>query len=98
MFINLDYINKLFEAIETLGEDIYEEFFEQVAGICCYSLNVMLWSSEDSLMFSDDRNRFSKAVPFLLDVLSHMIIHFDEELDIEWIDDGTIRDYFHLSH
>ena len=81
--------------VEVLGEEIFEEFFEQLAAVYTYTLNIMLYSNEEQLFYDqgDNSHQYQKTVPFLMDVLAHIIRHHDDLEDIQWVDENT-QDYF----
>lgn len=88
--------------IDNIGEEVYEEFFEQLAGMYAYSLNVMVFSNEEFLILTDIEERetgmYARAIPFLMDILVHLILNYDEDEDVEWIDeDGEMIDHFALN-
>ena len=79
-FLELDYIDKLLEIVEILGEEVFEEFFDDLAMMYTYTFNAMIFGrAEDS--YNEQKMAyecFKNAMPFLVDILAHVIIHNDD--------------------
>lgn len=62
-----------------IGEEIFTEHFEDLAGIYTYSL-FQLCSSDYEIFIYDQMASyecFVKVIPFLMNVLAHVVLQFD---------------------
>ena len=50
-FLENGYIQKLFEVQEILGEEVFEEHFEELTTMFTYTLNAMIFGSEELMMY-----------------------------------------------
>ena len=57
----------------------------------------MIYNSDEQFLYDQTLNfdRFSNAIPFIMDVLAHLIFHYDDKEGIHWIDEGS-KDYFNF--
>ena len=90
----------MWEVIDSLGEEVFEEFFDDLSTMYIYTLNTIAIHMED-----DDSSfyytHFEKSTPFLMDVMAHMILQFPDPEGggsyAPWIDeDEPAIDYFNF--
>ena len=47
LFLEQNFAGKILETAELLGEETYEEFFDEMSTICLYAFNAMIFSFID---------------------------------------------------
>ena len=98
-FMNVKLIDALFESIETLGEEVYEENFDNLANMYCYAFGAVTFEyHEECFMEEDDEpyETFRKILPYFMSVLAHLQMHRPVE-DMEHIFGGIDSiDYFNF--
>ena len=70
----------LLEAVEVIGEEVFTEYFDDLAGMYTYALNSLVTNDCDTLMLDQSAwyESLAKAMPFLMNVMAHIILQFDE--------------------
>ena len=48
--MDANFVERMFEAFEILGEEAFEEFFEEMASIFSYVLNSIIYNNDEGLM------------------------------------------------
>ena len=83
-----------------MGEEAFEEHFDQLATMYIYSFHAMLLSFEDPCIHSDQLlnwDNFDKVLPFVMDIAGHLLLHHDDTDDdissTYWLSD-QMKDYF----
>lgn len=91
------YIQKLMDLIDIIGEEAFEEFFDELVTMYMYTINTLVFNYEDNMY---DQlwafENFKRCIPFTFDVLGHVILHEDptEQRESIFFNDCSLKDHF----
>ena len=85
-------------AVAIIGEEVFTEYFEDLAGMYTYTLNTMITNDCNIMAFEQTATYecFEKVMPFLMNVLAHIILQHDDTegpMNADWISANS-PDYF----
>lgn len=100
--LQAQFVQRMMDIVQVLGEQaVFTHYFDKLASIFTQALNLFC-SCDFETFFYDQMasyDAFERVIPFLMDVLAHVILHFDDSqgpINLDWISESS-PDFFAFS-